>query len=221
MLAKFATFLLLGLILTCPQFAFGQYSVRILDASGAELTSSSSSTPASLFEGEQYTLQIFVSQGPRDGRNTWRNPGVPGQVVPVQGRFVTYGPRFNNDSISQNATPSSTAEANSHDPDNNPALFLEQEFTAQVGVMGNVTQGSVELAFTRTWGTGPTNRPTYSATVFHSRDLDGDGTPGAFGDYLKLSTNFGMTGATPADGDLDGDGVVAFADFLLLFYEPS
>ena len=37
----------------------------------------------------------------------------------------------------------------------------------------------------------------------------------AFSDFLILSTNFGMAGG-PADGDIDGDGQIAFADFLTL-----
>ena len=36
-----------------------------------------------------------------------------------------------------------------------------------------------------------------------------------FADFLVLSTNFGKAGSY-SDGDADGDGLVAFADFLLL-----
>lgn len=38
----------------------------------------------------------------------------------------------------------------------------------------------------------------------------------AFNDYLVLSSNFGMVEATFADGDMDGDGRVDFTDYLLL-----
>ena len=38
----------------------------------------------------------------------------------------------------------------------------------------------------------------------------------AFADFLILSANFGKTDATYSEGDIDGDGVVAFADFLIL-----
>ena len=38
----------------------------------------------------------------------------------------------------------------------------------------------------------------------------------AFNDYLELSRNFGNTNAFWADGDLTGDGTVAFDDFLIL-----
>ena len=37
-----------------------------------------------------------------------------------------------------------------------------------------------------------------------------------FADFLILSNNFGTTVAANMDGDLDGDGSVAFADFLIL-----
>jgi len=37
-----------------------------------------------------------------------------------------------------------------------------------------------------------------------------------FADFLILSANFGNTDAERKDGDLDGDGQVAFADFLIL-----
>ena len=37
-----------------------------------------------------------------------------------------------------------------------------------------------------------------------------------FADFLILSSNFGRTNATNADGDFDGSGTVDFADFLLL-----
>jgi len=38
----------------------------------------------------------------------------------------------------------------------------------------------------------------------------------AFADFLTLSTNFGATGTDYASGDIDCDGSVAFADFLVL-----
>ena len=38
----------------------------------------------------------------------------------------------------------------------------------------------------------------------------------SFADFLVLSTNFGKQNAAEAEGDLDGDGLVAFTDFLLL-----
>ena len=37
----------------------------------------------------------------------------------------------------------------------------------------------------------------------------------AFADFLILSSNFGQAGG-PGQGDIDGDGLVAFADFLTL-----
>ncbi len=38
----------------------------------------------------------------------------------------------------------------------------------------------------------------------------------SFADFLILSTNFGSEGTEPANGDIDLDGVVGFADFLIL-----
>jgi hypothetical protein len=38
----------------------------------------------------------------------------------------------------------------------------------------------------------------------------------AFQDFLILSANFGSTMATAGEGDLDGDGQIAFSDFLML-----
>lgn len=59
--------------------------------------------------------------------------------------------------------------------------------------------------------------------IFTGEELEVPSLPGdidgdgmvAFSDFLILSTNFGMAGG-PADGDVDGDGQIAFADFLTL-----
>ena len=58
----------------------------------------------------------------------------------------------------------------------------------------------------------------YSISIFRKRIAgDVDGDGEvAFTDFLKLSSNFGRTDATVEDGDLDGNGKVDFADFLIL-----
>jgi hypothetical protein len=56
--------------------------------------------------------------------------------------------------------------------------------------------------------------PYYARLQSLPGDLDFDGRV-AFPDFLRLSTNFGMTGHY-ADGDFSCDGMVAFADFLIL-----
>ena len=43
----------------------------------------------------------------------------------------------------------------------------------------------------------------------------------SFADFLLLSANFGQTVFPTEDGDLDGNGLVDFADFLLLSFEFS
>ena len=64
----------------------------------------------------------------------------------------------------------------------------------------------------------PINNSTTVQTTVH-RELLGDVDGNRvvdFADFLILSANFGKRGAVPADGDIDGNATVDFADFLVL-----
>ena len=68
-------------------------------------------------------------------------------------------------------------------------------------------------------GEGDPDRADSFSCVENDDDIAGDVDGDGevnFADFLILSANFGNTEAARADGDLDGDGQVAFADFLIL-----
>lgn len=89
-------------------------------------------------------------------------------------------------------------------------------------INGNVTAATTDAIFGRAWATpaqGQVHLDPRSATAIAQSPLLGDLDANGsvgFADFLILASNFGKQAAGPTQGDLDNNGSVDFEDFVIL-----